>query len=245
MIAGYIIPGSVLYSRYYKKSFFGFIFIEILPYIVCAVINEGSLVKTFAAILALYSFYEMGYLWNDKISVTTESRPSIREGFEDYKLKAFFIIRITMSSVFIYALCKFNDVDFYEQGILTIFILTVFYLHNTIKNPDHRLPTFIILNTLKITFVFWLSHLSMELMLGFVPFLFIKTINYLRAKKIFPIEQNHEQKLYFPIFLAFIVVTPIIYIKALPACLVFGIIYNTKKIKEYYSRAHQKIFKKI
>lgn len=134
MTVGYFFPVSVLYLRYYKNAFLGFIFIEILPYVACAIISTGNVLQTLAGIIALYSFYEIGYLWNDKISIKNESNPRVRLEFDKYILSRFVTIRAFITAILVYFLCVAGGVDPVAQATLVVVILIVFYLHNSIIN---------------------------------------------------------------------------------------------------------------
>lgn len=232
MTVGYFFPVSVLYLRYYKNAFLGFIFIEILPYVACAIISTGNVLQTLAGIIALYSFYEIGYLWNDKISIKNESNPRVRLEFDKYILSRFVTIRAFITAILVYFLCVAGGVDPVAQATLVVMILIVFYLHNSIINVQYRLSTFIILNFLKIVFVFWLGSIETALMVGFLPFLLIKIINYSRVKNILQMSEAQEEAVYLPIFIAAFTVVPFVYPAAIPVVAVFAAIFNRKFIKQ-------------
>lgn len=238
----YILPTSVLYERYYKNNIVGPIFTEILPYLVTAAISNVSLINPMMGIFALYSFYEIGYIWNDVISIKKEECPKIRLGFNDYNVTRFAIIRIIVTIFAIYVTCNHSSSSFTSSILLAAFILFVFYAHNELMRGEWRVCTFIILNVLKVFFIYFVSGLDLVVMLGFAPFWVVKLIDYLLAKKIVIMNYCKIDNLFCPVFVAFIVTLMFFSVGSVFVCLVFGLLYNRKLLLKLFPKAWRNNF---
>jgi len=205
-----LIPGSVFLYRYAPKfeisKIIGLISMEILPYILVCFFESKNYIAVFLSFILLYSFYEIGYLVNDLISVENESVGSTKRiQFNNFNLKKFLIVRLpVVTAVFYWVYC-------YLAGSLLLLLLSivslifVFILHNLTKSLEVRICTFLVLNSLKIIFRFQILSQSIGFyFISSVPHLIIKLIHYLNSKNILIIDEARLKGIRIPVYIGFI-----------------------------------------
>ena len=184
-----IIPGSIYLNRYRKKSplkvIISFFATEISPYVLIAYFSGIPLYLSFLYTFIMYCFYEIGYAHNDFKELMSEDGSTRRPYIKKINYKMFIIIRFIMS-FFILVICIFKY-KFISIGIALglLIILSLFIIHNSLRKSEHRVATFIFLNSSKISIrLSGMDPYLIYYLLGSVPFLMIKLIHYLGEKKI-------------------------------------------------------------
>lgn len=232
MRIAYFIPGQILFIRYYRNSIAGLILTELLPFFVCALLSKVAIISVFVACLALYSFYEIGYVWNDTISTKREKCPKYRDEFSQYNIKQLVIIRLTQSVLLIHLTTRLNGTSLTNAYAFAMVICVVFLVHNTFSNVAARLGSFLLLNITKIYFVFLVSNLDARLLIGFAPHLAIKYTNYLAAKNLVAATRQVLDSMSLPIFVGLSVVPLIACRESLFVYAVFASLHLRSEIKK-------------
>jgi len=205
--------------------------VELVPYYICSLLSERSVWAVPVAVVTLYSFYEVGYIFNDRVSIQTEKNPTLRVGFEGIRPDLFTLCRTVLTSAMVFYAALTTGANRYNVILIATSVIVTFALHNKIYVARYRMTTFIILNVLKIYFVISLLGLDEILVFGFLPYIAIKWLNYMRVKRLVCLSPDEEAALFLPISLAFAV--PIVYIdvRLLFVAAPIIILYNRKIIK--------------
>lgn len=138
----YIPTFFALKTRFLKRSRWGLIVWcseYLIPVLLAMIIQrwgDFSFMNSALAILAVYNYYEIGYIQNDCETIKKEIKPTLRlskedlDYYEQHKIDIYFfriIIGVFCTSVFLY-----NDLPIiYIIGLWSI--LPIYYLYNTIR----------------------------------------------------------------------------------------------------------------
>ena len=240
-----LIPGSILFERYNQKkspiTSLGLFLLELAPYILLGLSENQPIYIPVSGFIFLYSFYELGYFWNDAFASEKEGAGrTIRKKYTKNLFYQFLIIRlfiITFVGCFIFA-----------KGLLTQNIIVIsaalclaFIVHNTQKDSKIRLFTFIILNTLKIHLrLIFITTNSVIYLFCIFPHLFVRSLEYMHVKKILHLRISQINSLKKPIFLSWLILICILSPNLLIFFLPF-LVLNSKWILD--PEAFQRLFK--
>lgn len=207
------VPGSILFYRYAPNlepaKVIGLILMEVIPYVLVCLVLKINLWHVVAGFLLIYSVYEIGYLINDKVSIKKETTGiTEREQFANFNLFKFLLIRIPMSGFIVVLSNGLVGINIEHTLSMLAVLSLVFYAHNRLTNSEHRVATFVALNSLKIFIrLTIISPTAIIYFISSIPHLIIKVIHYLSSKKILSISDANMQYIKPPIYLGFIVVT--------------------------------------
>jgi hypothetical protein len=211
-----------------------------MPFLIAGIMTDKAFLNIFMGILSLFSFYEIGYVWNDNPPSKKELFHTKRQYVKKFNVKFFTILRIILSSIILYITVKINGADYEFIYIFAFLILFIFYFHNNIVNINWRLFTFILLNTFKVLFILKICSISILILAGFLPYFFIKTFNYIRVKKIISATPQQENNLFLPIFSASFFISMFFSLPAALIILNYALIYNRSHVKNFLHSFIQK-----
>lgn len=163
-----------------KVGFFAWLVKYFIPVLLTCVGLKGvSVYHFFIGMLYLYSFYEIGYIYNDCETIKKEKNPTLRisekeEAFYEHNKYPIFMVRCCYAILFGCLLFFFNtNIDLLVYGFLT---LPVFILYNRIRSGiclfihlilmmlRYTVPVFIAINRYEIVcfvYIFFLYPLTL------------------------------------------------------------------------------------
>jgi hypothetical protein len=136
--------------------------------------------------LAFICIYEIGYIFNDFISVNFEERPRRRlESWQPSKLLIGFWIIIRLV-VFGLVACYLDALELRNWWLVYLLLALAFTMHNTLKRKEYKVFTFICLACLRFyvpIFLFILpSFVSVTLPGVLIHYVFFRTLTYIDSK---------------------------------------------------------------
>ncbi len=171
------------------------------------------LIDAFLCYLAFISLYEIGYILNDRVSSSQELNG---RGRGSLSLSALYVSLFILTRVFIF-LALSHITEFGNQTSWWTFhfsLLSVFMLHNKLRNSDYRVPTFSCLAWFRFIspIIFIVPEdvrfgIAFAAVIGYGNF---RQLGYMDSKGLllFPNRKNRFFRLFFflvPLFLAFAV----------------------------------------
>ena len=142
---------------------FGWFFSYVIPIVIgtnCISVDQLSLV--IILIVAIYTVYEYGYIYNDSFTIKKETNPTLRLENDQIQYARQNITKIlvlrSFSSIFLHCIISL------QYSIIPILILIVYYLYNSCRSRLNLLLHFFLV-TLRFCSIFLITS-------GFVPFLF-------------------------------------------------------------------------
>lgn len=139
----------------------GYILTNILPiYLyIYTFLKEKSLLKitiiTLIAMCSYMSIYEIGYIFNDTITIKKEKNPTLRLTFQEIlsvqkKIKKIVVQKIIVSLIFIFFLkLILKEINIYNYIITFMLTISVYCIHNFYRNSKITYITFFLLSTLR------------------------------------------------------------------------------------------------
>jgi hypothetical protein len=236
-----LFPGTILFYRY-SRTFFsgatlGIILMEIVPYLIISALEDLDLAMVGFGFLFLYSFYELGYLQNDRKAKEEKIGASIRSQFNSFRYKQFTVGRmVAILTLISYWNFNVQNISLYGAFLLVI-IIPVFLFHNYTSDGVTRVFTFVLLNCLKIAGRILLLGPGLQIyFISVIPHLFVKLIHYLGSKRLLFIENFHFIRVSLCIYLSFIIIIMILKPFAVLVVLPYLINHNKKIIYIYFKR---------
>ena len=175
--------------RYYKgKQILSYVLNEFLPILIYCILfcNDFNLVTFIVVWFFFWSFYEIGYLFNDVVSEKKEKKPSTRGTVDKYIFSNFILILVIRFSIcigiFSFILSK-NIADIRRIIFLTTITGIIFTVHNYHTDYRFRLTSLIMLGVLRKIYIPYVIFFEIDaLMLIILPSIIVKVINYVYAK---------------------------------------------------------------
>ena len=224
----YLIPFTYLFDTRQKDLIHkvSFLLVCYLPSLVFIyfhkLININDLITYTIGFISIYCIYEIGYLFNDIITIKFENSPTIRWNNDKLKIIEKYLPLIVLSKVsllllfsaYIYHFCDYSNFAIYCicLGILALF----FGLHNVCRSRFNILTMFSIVSMRYLA----LPVLVLEKILykDFIFLIFLipvcRTIEYASKQKykLFPKNWQNEIKIRFFYYLFLLLIISILYI---------------------------------
>jgi hypothetical protein len=214
-----IFPGLLTFYRHtdkIKNSIIPLSILEIFPYILLAYIDNVNLLIPIFSFIALSVFYEVGYAWNDGISYKHGIGESKRNTLDSRYFKAFIFIRFFYSIIILLIIYHYFNNLFFIFLLLMIVLIVTFGIHNSIKDNNYKIGTFIVLNFIKIYIrLIFITSTSILYLFSIFPHFIFKIIHYLDHKKIIVFNNSKYQNIINPISLSWIIILIVIDYKLL------------------------------
>jgi hypothetical protein len=207
IIFGFL-PGSIFIFRYSPRlslgSLGGLFLMEVMPFLIAAIIESINPFQVLVGFYLLYGVYELGYLDNDVKASGENVGATIRDQFSKFNHKIFLLIRIPlMVGVFSLIFFEYSIVSYFSIVIL-LAILPIFFIHNRLRNRFYRVCTFLALNNIKIIArIVILGPGLAYYIISSMPHLFIKTLHYMNAKNLIVLDDCYLKGITFPVYLGF------------------------------------------
>jgi hypothetical protein len=235
-----IFPGSVFVYRYAPRLEFakivGFVLMEILPYIVIALLNEISLLAVLIGFLVVYSIYEIGYIQNDFAARKETLGRTDRTQFDKFRFGLFMLVRIPVIILCVYWAVQ-NTPHAVKPLIMAFAMLIIFFVHNHLIEPRSRILTFIFLNVTKISIrIVFISPMLLFYLFSAVPHLTIKVIHYLAAKRIVQVSESLIRSISVPVYGGFLLAMIIIDWKLCIVCFPYFLNHCKQNIVNAFKR---------
>ena len=175
--------------RYFKGiRILSYILNEFLPILIyCFLYSDNFDLFTFVVTwFFFWSFYEIGYLFNDVVFEKHDKKPSSRGKVENdiyVYFRLILVIRICICIIVFLFIFSNNIVDIRRLISLTIAISAIFTIHNFLKDYRFKLISLIMLGVLRPIYIPYVMMANIDaLILIILPSIIVKVLDYVNAK---------------------------------------------------------------
>ena len=153
----------------------------------CNIVTISNVIYIILAILFVYTFYEVGYIFNDAILIKKEKNPTLR--LTDIELEYVYhnfskimIVR-TVWAILILSLFYFSGFHYISASLGGIGILLIYYFYNTTRSNFSAILYYLLISfSFCVLFMILYQHIPL-LLLVMQPLL--ATLEYTGKKKLF------------------------------------------------------------
>ena len=165
-----------------KKSFFFQVVYEWAPWLLLASIGEYQ-IETIALCFCVFAcFYEIGYIFNDLDAFFSNKKDErIRYNFTNIKR---FVMLVNMRLIFALIILSYLDIQCVFQ--YSIFLVTVYLVHNVVETLVLKPFTFVLLATARFLapFIGELPYIDWSVWCALSFYLVYRSFNYLVSKRV-------------------------------------------------------------
>lgn len=193
--------------RYYPGikvlSYFIGIFVPMMLYVYLNA-EAFRLFDFILAWLTFWTFYEIGYLFNDCRSVAGEDRPTYRAPpVVCERFKSIVVFRcILLFAEFVIA-ARYTEIDLVRLAVATALTGATFTVHNTLRDYRYRFATLVLLSIFQPAFVIYVIGLEITpYIFLLIPYVALKYADYLHNKGMLSINLMDDLLLRWGLFTA-------------------------------------------
>ncbi len=141
MLFKFIFPLAPFFHLYAKSIYekLSWVLYYLIPYLAISYLFDVNLLAAIISILAIYSVYDIGYIYNNAETIKNETKPTLRYSsnelvfYEKNKLLIYFV-KFFFAVIFCFLLSYYFSYNFTLWLFCLTLILIIFFIYNSIRS---------------------------------------------------------------------------------------------------------------